>query len=130
MRVALPEARNVGRNSQQNSKGGKASNDDLAWSSQIRQDADGILHLRKNVVTERDNRGNVIVVDDEEEADEIDVTIQCGKQRNYKDGWKVPLKLTKSKQLFSTPLSIKYGSGVRVEPKRPLNLRDDIEIDF
>lgn len=86
--------------------GRRAGNDDLAWSSQIRQDADGILHMYATGT----------------DRDVVDVEIFCGKQRSYKSDWHVNTQFITSEQRFETALSRKQRAlGIR-EPKRQLNL--------
>lgn len=70
----------------------KPSNSDLAWSGQIKQDADGILHIYP--VSDVDSQV-------------VDLELHCGKQRNYKSGWTVNAQFIKAEQRFVTPMSQK-----------------------
>jgi len=86
----------------------KPSNSDLAWSGQIKQDADGILHIYPT--------GEI-------ESPVLDVELHCGKQRNYISGWTVRSRFVKSEQRFVTDLSVKKElspSMVPVEATRPV----------
>lgn len=73
-------------------KRARPTNSDLAWSGQIKQDADGILHIYST--------GNV-------EDSVIDLELYCGKQRFYRAGWSVPAKFIKDEQRFATELSMR-----------------------
>ena len=68
----------------------KPSNSDLAWSGQIKQDADGILHIYP--VSDVDSQV-------------VELELHCGKQRNYKSGWTVQAQFIKAEQRFVTPMS-------------------------
>lgn len=90
-------------------KAKRPTNADLAWSGQIKQDADGILHLYQ-VSDERDGT--------------IDVEIFCGKQRMYRAGWTVPTELILPEQRFATKLSNQRRLGfdsLERELERPIN---------
>jgi len=67
-------------------------NADLAWSGQIKQDADTILHLRP-----MSDPDNLIV----------DVDVFCGKQRNDSMGWSIRTEFRKHEQVFVTRRSLK-----------------------
>lgn len=84
---------------QANARRSMPNNSDLAWSGQIKQDADGILHLR--------TLGNP-------EDAVVDMEIHCGKQRNYKSGWSVPVRFVKAEQMFQTDLSVRMLAGLSV----------------
>lgn len=70
----------------------RAGNDDLAWSSQISNDADGILHLYY--------KGRY--------QNKKDIEIFCGKQRNGEEGWGVEAQLNTTEMQYETVLSRKY----------------------
>lgn len=84
-------------------KSNKPSNSDLAWSGQIKQDADGILHIYP-------------VGDLTDPV--LDVELYCGKQRNYKAGWTVHAKFIKAEQRFRTDLSDRLDAIRGVPTKR------------
>ena len=86
------------------SKGGQAGNMDLAWSSQIAKDADGILHLN---------------IDSDGEKESI-INVRCGKQRNYKSGWEVPITFDKLRQTFYTQASRQVTNVVKPQTMRPI----------
>lgn len=78
------------------SKPPRPSNSDLAWSGQIKQDADGILHMYPSSY-------------DEGPVDDIEIF--CGKQRMYKRGWNVHTKFIKAEQRFVTDMSLKKANA-------------------
>lgn len=87
------EANDMGRPIPQR-KPPRPSNSDLAWSGQIKQDADGIIHIYPV--------GDV-------NSPIVDLELHCGKQRNYKSGWTVQAQFIKAEQKFVTPLSRKMA---------------------
>ncbi len=86
------------------SKGGQAGNMDLAWSSQIAKDADGILHLN---------------IESEGETESI-INVRCGKQRNYKSGWSEQIIFDKLRQTFSTEASRRVSNVAKPQTMRPI----------
>ena len=100
------QAAQESRRGQQSRAVRRAGNDDLAWSSQIRQDADGILHMYSTG----------------EDTDVVDVEIFCGKQRNYKANWNVSTQFITSEQRFETFLSRKARVLRGRDETRPLKL--------
>jgi replicative DNA helicase len=82
----------------------RPNNSDLAWSGQIKQDADGILHIYPTSAAHNDRAG---------------VEIFCGKQRMYRMGWGVAATFLQDEQRFVTPLSMRQAQapGPRNVPK-------------